>query len=174
MINIKDKLLPEDTDLKAFILTEQISRDYLDTIRTEVAPDIIEDFGIRLREIRILMCLGLSSNHYMSATEVANILRLDRATVTRSSIILIGKNYIHTTPNLEDSRVKNLYLTEKGHEISLLCRTKFVDAVRLIESFGDLDESILKKPKSITVLKKIEKRARSILYYSYRMKKLRR
>lgn len=169
----KEKSLPENADLRALMFAEQISRDYIEIIRTEVVPEIFEKYKIKLREIRVLMCLGCSTEKYMSASEVTGSLRQDRATIARSSIILIGEKFVYTTPNMDDSRVKNLYLTPKGTQVAAECIDLFERRLKDIQALGELEGAFIEEEETTSILKTLEKRARLILHLSKRIKKSR-
>jgi len=166
----KEKSL-ENTDFVALFLFEQISRDYIEILKALVVPVISSEYNLKLREIRVLMYLEASTDNYMSAAELCEALRQDSATITRSSIILIGEKCLYTTPNLDDSRVKNLYLTEKGAEIAAACRDIFENAISSIQESGEIEPSILEDETMITRLRKFEKRSRLILKLARRNKK---
>ena len=167
----KEKSLPENTDLQALTLSEQISRDYVELLRIIVAPDILERYNLKLREFRVLMCLAASTSQFMSASEVADSLRQDKATIARSSIILIGMKHIYTAPNLDDSRVKNLYLTESGREVASACFTLFDNRLEEIQAFDEISDSILDAKDTLATLKALEVRSQQILLLAKRTKK---
>lgn len=169
-----EQYLPKPADLQVFLLSDQISRDYTEILRNEVVPKISEKYGIKLREIRVLMCLESSLKRHTSAADVADMLRQDRATITRSSIILIGEKCIYTTPNLDDSRVKNLHMTDKGIEIATVSRELFNAALIDVQDYQELESLTAKDVKTLTILEKLEKRARFLLLLVKRNKKLNR
>ncbi len=167
----KEKSLPENADLQALMLSEQISRDYIELLRTIVAPEILDRYGLKLREIRVIMCLASSASIFMSASEVADYLRQDKATIARSSITLIGMKYIHTAPNLDDSRVKNLYLTDIGAEAARACLALFEQRLAEIQSLAEMEDSILDGAETLEALKTLESRSRHVLQLAKRTKK---
>lgn len=173
MLRYKEKPLPKNSDLQTLVLTEQISRDYIEILRAIVVPDIVSQYGLKLREIRVLMCLMNSPAQYMSASEVAEHLRQDRATIARSSIILIGAKYVRTSPNLDDSRVKNLYLTERGIEAAQSCLDIFEKRLNEIQDFDEIDGSLLQGETNLATLKAMETRGRLILQLAKRTQKTR-
>lgn len=171
MYRYKEKPLPENVDLQALVLTEQISRDYVEVLRTVIVPDIHSEHGLKLREIRVLMCLASSPAQYISASEVADHLRQDKATIARSAIILIGAKLVRSTPNLDDSRVKNLYLTDEGRQVAQSCTDLFETRLEEIQELDEMEDFILQGEYTLASLKALENRGRLILQLAKRTQK---
>ena len=99
-----------------FFASEQIFRDYQEFLKNAILPQISERYELRIREMLALVCIG-SAIQPISSSNLADVMRQDPATMTRSNVVLIGKGYISTSKSLQDSRVKVLNITPKGQEV---------------------------------------------------------
>ena len=109
----------EPNEIGLYLAAEQTCRDYQDFIKSAVLPQIAAKFDLRFRELLTLYCIG-SAVTSISLSDVATIMRQDAATLTRSSIVLVGKKMVTTSKSFEDSRVKLLHITDFGKEVVTL------------------------------------------------------
>jgi len=116
----KDKFLPDYDELKLITLSNQISSDYSRILKLIVLPTVNKDHKFRLRELRVLMCLG-DTFVDVSAMDLAQELREDPSTITRSIVSLIRDGYIITEENRTDGRSKMIALTTKGKASAKQC-----------------------------------------------------
>ncbi len=166
---LEPKFLPEHPDLQALALTEQISRDYLDVLREAIIPEIQKTYNLKLREVRLLLGL-IYAGRPLSAAALSEFMRQDPATIARSSILLIGGDYVYTTPNLDDARIKNLHLTDKGKAAAEACRQAFDDALEQMSTFTEL-HNLPQSEEPLTVLKKLERRSSVLVILARRLTK---
>jgi DNA-binding MarR family transcriptional regulator len=103
------------SELQTMIIAEQVYRDYMDILKSSVMPEIIETFGLKIRDIRIL-ANAAEQNGRISAADIAHNLRQDPATITRSMVSLIGLGFVTTSESFEDGRSRVINLTDKGFE----------------------------------------------------------
>ncbi len=158
----KLKFLAENSDLNFLTLAEQIYKDYLDTIKLVIVPTVGKTHKLKLREIRVLMSLG-SSTSAVSASELAEQLRHDPSTVTRSLVILVRGNYIDTTENEADGRSKMISLTEKGKDVASECRKSLEAFLSNIDAADGLEDSLRSDEVYIQRLTDISRRAAFVL-----------
>ena len=159
---LKSKFLADNSDINFMTLAEQIYKDYLDVIKLVVVPRVGKSHKLKLREIRVLMSLG-SSTSAVSASELAEQLRHDPSTVTRSLVILVRGNFIVTTENEADGRSKMIALTEKGKNTAAECREVFEDFLSDIDAGEGLEESLRTDDVYVERLVDISKRATFVL-----------
>ena len=171
MRSLTDKFLPTSPDLRVLALAEQISRDYVEIIKAEVVPEIFETYALKLREIRVLMLLG-QLNEPRSAAQLAETLRQDPATITRSSLSLIGARFLYTSDNPDDNRIKNLNLTQKGQIAAAKCIQLFEQAISDLQGISDKDEKIANRDTETDILSAMESQTRQMLRISRRQKKM--
>lgn len=154
----------EPDEIGLFFAAEQTCRDYQDFIKTAVLPQVSARFELRLRELLTLYCIG-SAVSAISLSDVATIMRQDAATLTRSSIVLVGKKMVTTSKSFEDSRVKLLHLTDLGKEVlelfkDVLNKTlEHVNAEKGGASFGVEGRDMYAVP-----LKDVQRRAEMLAY----------
>jgi len=79
--------------------------------------------------------------------------------------------HIYTAPNLDDSRVKNLYLTESGHDVASACFALFDNRLEEIQAFDEISDSVLDAKDTLATLKALEVRSQQILLLAKRTKK---
>lgn len=173
MVTLKSlnvKSLPESPDLKALALAEQISRDYVEIIKLEVVPEIFNEYGLKLREIRVLMTMR-ASNEPRSAAQLAEFLRQDPATITRSSVSLIGGKFLYSSDDPYDHRIKNLNLTDKGLTAAKKCTSLFEAAVTRLQTSGGIEYDTESMAKASGFFSVIEERTRELLMRARRLKK---
>lgn len=144
------------------ILAEQISKDYTEVLKLIVVPAVKALYDLKLREVRLVMGLG-KSREAISASELADQLRQDPSTVTRSLIILVRGGFVTTVENEADGRSKMISLTDKGQAAARLCYDSFDDFLTAIERASDT--SVIRRPEGTTVdrINDIKKRAAFVL-----------
>lgn len=143
-------------------LAEQIYRDYLDVIKMVVVPEMDASSKLKLREVRVLMSLGYSTAA-VSASELAEQLRQDPSTVTRSLVILVRGGYIKTFENQSDGRSKMIALTETGQVLALKCRNVLESFLADIDATDGLEDSLRPDDVYVKRLTDIGKRASFVL-----------
>jgi len=136
LLNSLTRFAFEPDELGLVFASEQIFRDYKEFIKTSVMPEMQQHCDLRLREVLTLICID-SAVQPVSAKEVATIIRQDPATMSRSTLILIGKKYIVTLRNVNDHRAKILQVTPEGKKITSIFREV------LSERFGKLQNFII-------------------------------
>ena len=116
---------------------------------------------LKIREIRVLTNI-VSSVEPPTLKDVAEYLREDAATITRSTIILTGNGYILTVVDSHDGRSRRLVATEKGEQAAQ-------HFIFIFNQVIEVASEILSKSKSLnhyeleTSLKVIANRARTVL-----------
>jgi len=143
-------------------LAERVYRDYIDVIKMIVVPEMDAAAKLKLREVRVLMSLGYSTAA-VSASELAEQLRQDPSTVTRSLLILVRGGFIKTFENQADGRSKMIALTEEGEILAMKCRNVLEGFLAEIDQTDGLEDSL--RPDEIYVerLTDISKRASFVL-----------
>ena len=114
MYRYKEKPLPENADLQALVLTEQISRDYVEVLRTVIVPDIHSEHGLKLREIRVLMCQVAQSCTDLFETRLEEIQELDEM----EDFILQGEYTLASLKALENRGRLILQLAKRTQKTS--------------------------------------------------------
>mgnify|MGYP000503764115 CR=1 FL=1 len=101
-------------DLRYLSLAEWISGDYNEFVKKTVVPFFTKSYKLKLREIRVLNAIAAAGDNNPTASHVAETLRQDPATITRSLVILIGKGFVLSEEDFTDARSRILKPTEKG------------------------------------------------------------
>lgn len=141
MLNSSTLFSFQPEELGLVFASEQIFRDYKEFIKSSVMPELQHHCDLRLREVLTLICID-SAVQPVSAKDVATIIRQDPATMSRSTVILIGKKYIVTLRNVHDHRAKILQVTPEGKKITNIFRQI------VSERFGKLDSYIIPRNTS--------------------------
>lgn len=136
----KSKFLSANADLSFMSLAEQIYSDYVDTIKLAVVPKIDKTHALKLREVRVLMSLSEATTD-VSASELADQLRHDPSTITRSLVILVRGDFIKTYENQSDGRSKMIGLTEKGADVANFCHKTLDAFLSKVDSVHGLEDS---------------------------------
>lgn len=150
-------------EMGVFFAAEQSSRDYLDFIKNAVLPQIAGKVDLRIRELLTLYCVG-SAPTAISLSEIANVMRQDAATLTRSSIVLVGQGMITTSKSFQDSRVKLLHITDAGKEVSGLFHKVMDNALGQIGSDADIQYFAGGEDLYDTSINRIQRRAELLAY----------
>ncbi|BBB90215.1 MAG TPA: MarR family transcriptional regulator [Methylomusa anaerophila] len=91
----------------------QISDDILDTIN-----DALKEYGISESKFSLLFLLyNTGTNQPLQPSEIADNLGIRRASVTKQLIWLEAHQLITRTICLEDQRMVNVTITEKGYQL---------------------------------------------------------
>ncbi len=106
-------------------------------LKAAVVPIVTRQFGIKIREIRVLVCAHQLGNR-VAGTDIATALRQDPATITRSVITLVGLKFVETTDNYEDGRSRLILLTDKGRQAVACFNHAFDTAISKAENALDL------------------------------------
>ena len=117
-------------DLRYFTFAEWISGDYNEFVKKTVVPFFTKSYNLKLREIRVLNAIAASGSDSATASYVAEVLRQDPATITRSLVILIGKGFVLSEEDFSDARSRILKPTEKGQAA----------ASHFVQIFGEIIE----------------------------------
>jgi DNA-binding MarR family transcriptional regulator len=91
--------------------------------------------GLKVTQMPVLVALGAAGDQPVSA--LAEILGLDRTTLTRNLRVLEGRDLVATRPHEDDARVRMVSLTPAGAEAlsAALARWEQVQS-RVEERFG--------------------------------------
>lgn len=119
-------------DFELFLTVNQIYRDYEEFIKNAVMPTIKTDYDIKIRELLVLICID-SAGLPVTSADIANLMRKDPATITRSTLTLIGKGFIESSRSRTDSRGKVLQMTASGQEVITCYKRLFEDAISLVD-----------------------------------------
>ena len=121
--------LTDPFDLRAFSYAEWIVGDYMAFIKSVVMPVFTKTHKLKLREIRVLTTILISGRN-ITASEIAEFLRQDPATITRCMVVLIGKGYAESSENYSDGRSRILALTDSGKEAAQLFIDIFDEGIK--------------------------------------------
>jgi DNA-binding MarR family transcriptional regulator len=158
----KPNTLPKNSDLGFMTLAEQISRDYQEFLKLIVVPPLSERYGLKLREIRVLMCLEDVKSD-LSATELADTLRQDPSTITRSLIALVRGDFIETHESVKDGRSKRINLLVKGQEAASLINDIIETELNEIDDEEGLAESLRSDAVYTERMLEVRERAKFVL-----------
>lgn len=134
MLNPFSHFIFEPEELHIVFAAEQIFKDYKDFVKSAVMPYIEHRYKIRMREMLTLICVD-SAVQPISAKEVATIIRQDPATMSRSTVILIGRKYISTLRNVNDHREKILQITTEGKDVTKTFRKILAERFDKLKDF---------------------------------------
>ena len=110
-----DPALYADTTFQA--LSEKIADDYAAIIKNCVVPSLGDAKGLKIRELRILVCLEFYDVP-LSPAHIAAMLRYDPATVTRAVKCLERAEMVRREKDRHDTRSILLHLTESGLKLA--------------------------------------------------------
>jgi DNA-binding MarR family transcriptional regulator len=143
-------------------LAEKIYKDYIDVIKIIVTPAIKSETKLNLREVRVLMSLGYTTAA-VSASELAEQLRHDPSTVTRSLVVLIKGGYIKTFENQADGRSKMIALTQAGRDLATKCHDILDSFLAEIDGADGMEDSQRSDDVYVERLMDISQRASFVL-----------
>ena len=116
-------------DLKMQVTCSQIAADYLKFIKVHVIKDVPGCGDVNLKELMVLLLIDAMGHKTMKSHEVATVLRIDAATVSRGVYALIAKDYLTAVDDVYDNRSKVFTLTEKSNLFLKNYRVRCVEAV---------------------------------------------
>ncbi|CUH97547.1 hypothetical protein P22_3678 [Propionispora sp. 2/2-37] len=101
------------------------TRAQLGEVLLQVSDDVLEAINNALKEYQIseskftllLLLFNTSTDQSLQPSEIANMLGIRRASVTKQLIWLEEQKLITRTICLEDQRMVNVKITEKGHQL---------------------------------------------------------
>lgn len=140
---------------------EKIASDYTDIIKARVLPNLKNLGDLKLRELRILICLHFFDIPITPA-QVAEILRFDPATVSRAIRKMEKVGKLTREDNGKDKRSIRLKLTAEGIKLAEV----YVDTIS--DVFNELEQGLLyglsaeEKTTFLNVMVKISRRAEAM------------
>lgn len=140
---------------------EKIASDYSDIIKNVVLPKLKSANGLKLRDLRIISSIYFFDVPITPA-QVAEVLRYDPATVSRSIRKLEAEGFILRSDNGKDKRSVRLHLTDAGTELG----QNYTNAIR--REFLNLENNLLyglsdeEKSTFLNVMIKISRRAEAM------------
>lgn len=144
-------------DLRIFSYAEWIAGDYLEFVKAVVMPLFKNSYGLKLREIRVLSTISIAGRN-ITASEIAEFLRQDPATVTRCMVVLIGKGFVESSENFSDGRSRILSITESGRKAADKFLNLFGNAVSTYDDslqfrrgVGETEEDVMRILDSVTL-----------------------
>lgn len=135
---------------------EWISGDYNEFVKKTIMPSFTKKYSLKVREMRVIVTIS-EFNALKTAGEIAEHLRQDPATITRSMVVLIGKGLVASKENFHDGRSRILTLTESGELAAQYFFELFETAI------GAVPENLAPKseqPEILQALKSLSERAR--------------
>lgn len=140
---------------------EKIASDFTDIIKNRVIPEMDVDQNLKLRDLKVL-----ASIHFfeipISPAQIADILRIDPATVSRAVQKLEETELLNREENGRDKRSVRLKLTDKG----IATARAYTEAIQSL--FEELETGLLyglsdeEKTGFMTVMVKISRRAEAM------------
>lgn len=140
---------------------EKISSDYSDIIKAIILPTLLDAKGLKLRDLRVLTSIYFFEVPITPA-QVAEILRYDPATVSRSIKKMEDQNFVYRSNNGKDKRSIRLHLSEAGSKLG----REYTDAIE--QTFSQLEAGLLyglsdeEKTTFLNVMVKISRRAEAM------------
>ncbi len=140
---------------------EKISSDYDEIIKGIVLPALDSGGELKLRDLRVLTSIYFFEVPITPA-QVAEILRYDPATVSRSIKKLEDQGFVTRSDNGQDKRSVRLHLTESGAELG----HDYTEAID--QTFSQLEDGLLyglsadEKATFLKVMVKISRRAEAM------------
>lgn len=144
---VKDHAIPVNIRAELGQVLLQMSDDFLDTVN-----DVLRPFHASESKLSLLLLLNQASlqNKSLQPSEIADHLGIRRASVTKQLIGLKFHGLIKRTINVEDQRMVNVVLTEKGHYLLELVMPHYWQACAKF-SHGLTDE------ETVTLLRLLRK-----------------
>ncbi len=105
--------IPPNTRAQLGEVLLQVSDDVLDAINTALKEYQISESKFTL----LLLLFNTSTDQSLQPSEIASMLGIRRASVTKQLIWLEEQQLITRTICLEDQRMVNVKITEKGHQL---------------------------------------------------------
>lgn len=111
----------------------------VDLRRERVMQDMVRPYNLTVSQSRALIYLGLRSNG-AAMTELAQILVIDRTSLTRTMDKLVAAGLVERCEAEHDRRVTRIALTEEGERVRRTLTTEMSDhSHRLLEGLPDAD-----------------------------------
>jgi DNA-binding MarR family transcriptional regulator len=138
LIASHDKVASEDalahSQSKLFQVLTQV-----DLRRDRVIQDIVRPYNLSVSQARALMSLGLRPNG-AAMTELAEILVIDRTSLTRTMDKLVSAGLVDRSEPEHDRRITQITLTETGEAVRrTLTELMAEHSQRLLEGVADED-----------------------------------
>lgn len=139
-----------------------ISNDYLTIIKRDLVPQLHGFEGIGLRELRTVMVVDYFDDQATSQL-IAENLRYDKGTASRTTQKLLRLGYISRLDNQEDARSAFFVVTEKGKKLALrykdICERHF----SYLEQWAGTELTDEEREIAFEVLFKLRERTRKML-----------
>lgn len=148
------KLQYKDFDYLSY--AEWISGDYNEFVKKTIMPSFTKEYSLKMREMRVILTIS-EFNSLKTAGEIAEHLRQDPATITRSMVALIGKGLVVSKENFHDGRSRILTLTEEGEIAAQYFFELFETAIGAVPQYQTAKSD---RPEIIQALKSLSERAR--------------
>lgn len=110
-----------------------LHRQMMKKLERELAP-------LELGPGRYLYLFGLYIRDGRKQQELANVIGIDKAAVTRALSRLEQSGYIYRKEDQEDRRATRVYLTQKGRDLQPQLETAAVDCIENMTAALDTDE----------------------------------
>lgn len=140
------------------LICKNVSEDYGKFLNTHVIKKMLKGKKIKLRELRVLMCL-----HHLKVptvpSKIAKIMRMDPATVSRAVKILIAENYLEVFNDIQDERAKPLWIKNLGVELATEFADRVDEALVFAERVAGIGLSDLRKEELLSKLILLRKRS---------------
>jgi DNA-binding MarR family transcriptional regulator len=116
---------------------------YLLSVTSNVVSDAIASsyqalFGLSIPEWRLIAVIGEDDG--ITQQQVGRRTRMDKVTVSRATIALVGRGLVDRRPHASDRRSQSLHLTRAGHDLYDQVAPKALELERRIFSSFDPKE----------------------------------
>jgi DNA-binding MarR family transcriptional regulator len=111
----------------------------------QISKSKLKPYGVTPVQYGILQLLWEKDGQY--ASELADVLHLEGATMTGIIDRLVKRSLVERRPDLRDRRVNRIYLTEEGQHLEAELRQQMVDMNK--EVLSAFSEEEVKKIKQI-------------------------
>ena len=130
---------------------------YLLSVTSNVVSDAIAGsyqalFGLTIPEWRLIAVIGEDDG--ITQQQVGRRTRMDKVTVSRATIALVGRGLVERRPHTSDRRSQSLHLTKAGHDLYDQVAPKALDLER--EIFASFD------PKEVAAFSEMLTRIRDV------------
>ena len=117
MAELSTDMLVRQFDLNAHIIADKMASSYEAFIKRELMSRLHGFNGLRVRELRALMCIHFLQGAVTSA-DIVEMLGFDPATVSRAVKRLMDADMIEGSQDNRDTRMIRLTLTDRGIDIA--------------------------------------------------------
>lgn len=146
-------------DFALHMICNNISEDYLTFLNTHIIKKMLKPTKLKIRELKVLMCIHHNKLPTVSS-KIARTLRMDPATITRASKVLIENGYLEIFDELNDDRSKPLWMTQKGLDLSKEYIERVDEAFEFAVKVTGQDFSDLRKTEMLDTLFALRKRSK--------------